>query len=459
MTRNPRIVIAAPGSGSGKTMFTCALLRALQKKGLSVRSFKCGPDYIDPMFHREVLGVPARNLDLYFTEEEKTRQLFLLQNDVDITIVEGVMGLYDGLGGISEEASTYHLAKTLQAPIVLVVDVHGMGRSVIPYIKGFLDYDSQKLIQGIVLNKTTKSWASMIAPVIEKELGIAVLGFFPKQEGLVIESRHLGLTMPKEQKQLLLRVDAAASVLEESVPLGKIVEIAKRAPALQSAAVLHPAKKQNVRIAVARDEAFCFYYEDNLRLLEEMGAELVYFSPIHDATLPEHVQGLLLGGGYPELYAKNLSENEGMRTAIFNAIAQGMPSVAECGGFMYLHETITDEAGQRYPMVGVIAGSCEKKEGLVRFGYASFTEKQAFFLPAGAQIRGHEFHYYDSTVNGTDVVARKPTGKRSWEACHIGENHWWGFPHLYYESCPEFASHFVKECNLFADTCKPGTSG
>ncbi|MBE5905552.1 MAG: cobyrinate a,c-diamide synthase [Lachnospiraceae bacterium] len=449
MSQHQRVVIAAPGSGNGKTMITCALIRALQKEGLSVRSFKCGPDYIDPMFHREVLGVPARNLDLFFTDEEKTRQLFLLENNADISVIEGVMGLYDGLGGVSDEASTYHLARTLQAPIVLVVDAHGMGRSVIPYIKGFLDYDSEKLIRGVILNKTTKSWVSMIAPLIEKELGIAVLGFFPKQEGLVIESRHLGLTMPGEQEQLLSRIDEAATVLAESVKLSEILRISEAAPLLQQGIPMTVPQIKEVRIAIAKDEAFCFYYEDNLRLLKEAGAELIPFSPLHDDALPESVQGILLGGGYPELYAKELSENESMRTSIRRALASGMPSVAECGGFMYLHEAIVDEAGKRYPMVGAISGTCEKKERLVRFGYASFTEKQPAFLSPGSEIRGHEFHYFDSTQNGADAVAKKPTGKRSWEACHIGENHWWGFPHLYYESCPDFVTHFVDVCKMY----------
>ena len=197
-----RILLAAPKSGSGKTTITCGLIAALKKRGKSVRSFKCGPDYIDPMFHREVLGVPSKNLDLFFTDEETTRRLFARDNMADISVIEGVMGLYDGLGGISEEASSYHLAKTLQAPILLVVDAHGMGRSLIAELKGFLAYDTEKLIRGVILNKTTKSWCDMITPVVEKELNLPGLGIFPKQEELVIESRHLGLTLPGEQLQL-----------------------------------------------------------------------------------------------------------------------------------------------------------------------------------------------------------------------------------------------------------------
>ncbi|MBE5901777.1 MAG: cobyrinate a,c-diamide synthase [Lachnospiraceae bacterium] len=444
-----RFVLAAPKSGSGKTTITCGMIAALKKRDLKVQSFKCGPDYIDPMFHREVLGVPSKNLDLFFTDEEKTRQLFYRDNRADISVIEGVMGLYDGLGGISEEASTYHLAKTLEAPIILVVDAHGMGRSLVAELKGFLEYDTAHLIQGVILNKITKGFFELIKPVIEKELQLSVVGFFPKQENLAIESRHLGLTMPGEQEQLLEKVNQAAEVLEECVNLESILQLMSEEP-VEKEAGNEDAKsgknKQPVRIAVARDEAFCFYYEDNLRLLKEAGAELVFFSPIHDEKLPEGTKGLLLGGGYPELFAKELAENLSMLRSIRQAIENGIPSLAECGGFMYLHESMMGEDGKNYEMVGAVKGSCEKKQRLIRFGYASFEEKNPCFMPQGSLIKGHEFHYYDSTDNGAAVRAKKPTGNRSWEACHVGENHWWGFPHLYYESCPEFAQQFVTVC-------------
>jgi len=448
-----RFVLAAPKSGSGKTMITCGMIAALKKRGLKVQSFKCGPDYIDPMFHREVLGVPSKNLDLFFTDEEKTRQLFYRDNRADISVIEGVMGLYDGLGGISEEASTYHLAKTLKASIILVVDAHGMGRSLVAELKGFLAYDTAHLIQGVILNKITKGFFELIKPVIEKELKLSVVGFFPKQENLAIESRHLGLTMPGEQEQLLEKVNQAAEVLEECVNLESILQLMSEEPVEKEAGnegmksgIKQQPEGHSVKIAVARDEAFCFYYEDNLRLLKEAGAELVFFSPIHDEKLPEGTKGLLLGGGYPELFAKELAENLSMLRSIGQAIENGIPSLAECGGFMYLHESMMGEGGKIYEMVGAVKGSCEKKQRLIRFGYASFEEKNPCFLSQGSIIKGHEFHYYDSTDNGAAVRAKKPTGNRSWEACHVGENHWWGFPHLYYESCPEFVTYFVKQC-------------
>lgn len=447
-----RVVIAAPHSGSGKTMITCAFIEACKARKMKVCAFKCGPDYIDPMFHQEILGVPSKNLDLFFTDQERTRELFCQENEGDISVIEGVMGLYDGIGGISEEASTYHLAKTLEAPIILVVDAHGMGRSIIPFLKGFLDYDKAHLIRGVILNKTTKSFGAIIAPIIEEELGLKVLGFFPKQEGLFVESRHLGLTLPGEQKSLYENVKKASRVLEESVDLDGILSIVQEVPELEVKKKARDFETGSFTIGVAKDEAFCFYYEDNLRLLREVGADIIYFSPLHDETLPEGLSGLLLGGGYPELHLEELSQNESMKESIRDAILGGMPSLAECGGFMYLHQQIIGENPHKgYNMVGLLEGSCEKKSRLVRFGYASFWERGTSFLPEGVEIRGHEFHYYDSSNNGEDVMAKKPGGNRSWEACHVNHFHWWGFPHLYYESCPEFVDNFARKCRAYQE--------
>ena len=208
------------------------------------------------------------------------------------------------------------------------------------------------------------------------------------------------------------------------------------------------------RIAVARDEAFCFYYEENLRLLEQAGAEPVYFSPLHDRNLPENIHGLLLGGGYPELYAGQLSENDAMRTAIRKAVADGLPTVAECGGFLYLHTTLADREGHSYPMAGVLPGKCFDTGHLVRFGYIELEENSGHFMPRGSRIRAHEFHYYDSEDNGADCIATKPATGRNYPCIHVGENHWYGFPHLYYPSCPEFAERFVENAKKFSKSGK-----
>lgn len=447
-----RIMIAAPHSGSGKTLITCGLLQALLDSGKSVAAFKCGPDYIDPLFHERVLGVPSKNLDLYFTDEKTTRGLFLAKNESQISVVEGVMGLYDGLGGIEERASAYHLAKVLQTPIILVIDVHGMGRSVLAEVKGFLAMDTGHLIQGLILNRCSANFYEQLKGLIEKEADIPVLGFFPVRKDLQFQSRHLGLQLPDEIQDLQKVLERIADQMKETIDLETLLKIAGKAADLEGEEIGHICVEgqdtsiPKVKIGVARDAAFCFYYADNLRMLEAAGAELCYFSPMDDAHLPKGIQGLLLGGGYPELYAKELSENLSMRQDIRQVVAQGMPILAECGGFMYLHKTLETKDGERYEMVGAIDGDCHDTGHLVRFGYVGITEKESKFLSEADQIRGHEFHYYDSSDNGRDCIAKKPVGGRFWECVHENQKQFLGFAHLYYPSNPVFVQHFIEEC-------------
>ena len=465
------VVLAAPKSGSGKTLITCAMIEALKEKEVPVVSYKCGPDYIDPMFHRTILGVPGGNLDTFFTGEADTRNLFLAQTKKEsFAVVEGVMGLFDGLGGIKEEASTYHLAKTLSLPVVLVVDAHGMGRSILPILAGFLSYDKEHLIKGVILNRVSKMFFASMANLIESELDIQVLGYFPEQKELHLESRHLGLKMPQEKKNLKEQVQIAAKLLAETVDLEAILVLGSasvresgfpgendvkedRQIRLPGAAA-HEIVKKNTILAVAYDEAFCFYYQENLRALEQAGFSLQFFSPVHDKKLPEGASALLLGGGYPELFAKELSKNQEMRQSIVTAIRGGMPSVAECGGFMYLHRTLTTEDGVTYSMCNILPADCSYQGKLVHFGYAAIQEEKPLFLKKGETIKGHEFHYFDSTENGKSCKAVKPTGKREWSCVHAGDNHWWGFPHLYYPSNPDFVAHFYQKALEYEDSCE-----
>ena len=453
-----RIMIAAPKSGSGKTAITCALLKALKDRGEQVVSYKCGPDYIDPMFHEQVLGISAKNLDTFFTGEEETRALFLQnRTDGDFAVLEGVMGLFDGLGGVREEGSSYHLSKVTKTPIVLVVDAKGMGRSVAALLAGFLSYDREHLIRGVILNRMSKAYYEIVKPLIEEELPIKVLGYVPEQKDLQLESRHLGLVMPNERKDIKERLQAAAEKFAETVSLPVLLQIAESAEELDDI----PAKeaKEDVAgavevadqpvIAVAKDEAFCFYYKDNLQLLQENGAELKYFSPLHDAKLPEDCNALLFGGGYPELYAEELGSNIAMREAVKREFSNGMPVVAECGGFLYLHETMTDKDGASHPMAGVLPAGCADKGRLVRFGYIELKEKQSYFLPEGECIKAHEFHYFDSTQNGADCLARKPVTGRTYPCVIEGDHFWLGFPHLYYPSNPCFPKEFVRKAREY----------
>ena len=356
----PKVMIAAVKSGSGKTTITCAFLKQLLCRKKHPVSFKCGPDYIDPMFHEQVLKIPSKNLDTFFSDASQIQVLYEMElPGHDIVVLEGVMGLYDGLGGIREEGSSYHLAKTLDVPIILVVDARGMGKSVIPLIAGFLQYDEKKLIKGVILNRTSKMFFDTIAPLIEEELSIKALGCIPNEKELTLGSRHLGLILPEEMKELNFQLEKAGQLLEKYVDVDAMIGIAESALWEKEETVteeVKPEEKENLeekaysgkvtifsqaifsgkkelydrensgtntiprRIAVAKDEAFCFYYRDNLRMLEHYGAELVFFSPLHDEKLPENIHGLLLGGGYPELYAKQLEENESMRKSIKEAL-------------------------------------------------------------------------------------------------------------------------------------------
>ncbi|MCM1175628.1 MAG: cobyrinate a,c-diamide synthase [Blautia sp.] len=461
-----RVMIAAPKSGSGKTTITCALLPALKKRGLQVLSYKCGPDYIDPMFHERAIGVPAQNLDTFFTGEERTGKLFLdsvIHNRragaEPFAVMEGVMGLYDGLGGVKEEGSSYHLAKVTKTPILLVVDAKGMGRSVVSLIAGFLAYDKERLIRGVILNRISEGYYERIKPLIEEELKLCVAGFLPERAELHIGSRHLGLIMPDELEDIREKLRLASEIFEKTVRLEAVMEIAEGAGVLEDSG--KPGIAEGVKtagsgpvIAVARDEAFCFYYEDNLRLLKEYGAKICYFSPLRDTALPRDCHALLLGGGYPELYAAKLSGNRRMRGEVRQAAENGMPVAAECGGFLYLHTVLKDKEGISYDMAGVIPAACFYTGKSVRFGYLELREKQGLFWPKGERIKGHEFHYYDSTAHGAGAAAVRPATGKEYSCMIETENCFMGFPHLYYPSNPAFAKAFVEKAERYRNRGK-----
>lgn len=431
-------MIAAPASGSGKTMITCGMLKLLKEKG--VAAFKCGPDYIDPMFHRKVLGVDSENLDTYLQTPEQIAAI-LSGHEEAYGLIEGVMGLYDGLGGIKEEGSSYHLAKMFHIPILLVLDARGMGRTMISILKGICAEDRMHLISGIILNRTSKSFYELMKPLIEEEVGIPVCGYLPVLPNLKIESRHLGLQLPDEIQLLQLQLDRLAEEMRDRI---NFLPYAKEPVLGKIIATKNRTGGKPLTLAVARDEAFCFYYKQNLKELEQRNIKPVEFSPLHDSSLPK-CDGLLLGGGYPELYAKALSENRAMCDSIQSAIEHGLPSMAECGGFMYLHRFLRDMDGTEYPMVGAIDGTVFNTGKLCRFGYVEIVDRNNRF----GTVKGHEFHYYDSTNNGEDAVAKKPVGKRTWPCMHIAENHIWGFPHLYYPSCPELVDYFVEQMEQY----------
>ena len=447
----PRILLAAGASGSGKTLITCGLLQALVNRGLKVASFKCGPDYIDPMFHSRVIGTRSRNLDTFFTDGDRTRYLLAKNaSDCEIAVMEGVMGYYDGVGGITSRASAYDLASTTDTPAILIVNSRGMSVSLAAYVKGFLEYKKDSHICGVIFNQMSPMLYPRMKKLLEEELSVKVLGYVPKVEDCVIESRHLGLVLPEEIPELKSRLQKLSEVLEKTLDIDGILELAGEAPELaapetemliQKDTAFGYRTEEKVRIGVADDEAFCFFYADNLNLLEQMGAELVRFSPIHDRELPEDLDGLLLSGGYPELNGEALEENQEMCTRIREVILDGMPCLAECGGVMYLHQEMEDMEGKQRRVCGVIPGKAYRTPKLNRFGYITLTEKQDSGL---GEIPAHEFHYFDSTDCGTDFHASKPASTRGWDCMHYEGRLIAGFPHLYYYGNPKVPVHFLK---------------
>lgn len=459
----PRLMLAAPKSGSGKTMMTCGLLSALLNRKISCRSFKCGPDYIDPMFHKYVLNIDGGNLDTFFLEKERVRAQFMTQaKGAGLSIIEGVMGYYDGVGGDSTWASSYEVACALDAPAVLVLDCKGASLSLAATAKGFLEYKENSHIRGVILNRTSEPMMERLRPAME-ELGLTVYGYLPDCEEGRLDSRHLGLVLPGEQRGLKEQLDKLAGKLEETLDIDGLLLLAQSAgplPESQKESTFlpnswkdtdppfhHGAFEKEVLIGLAQDEAFCFYYQENLRQLENMGARLVPFSPIHDKRLPKGIQGILFGGGYPELYPEELSQNKSMIQDIREAFARSMPILAECGGFMYLHEELETRDNKSYSMAGIIQGKAFPTSRLLRFGYIeAFSLEDGPFFKAGESIRGHEFHYWDSTDNGSQMEARKPGGNRSWNCVHSRGNLLAGFPHFYYPSNPVFAKRFLEAC-------------
>ena len=420
-----RLMISAMSSGSGKTVLTCGLLAALRRRGVGCEAFKCGPDYIDPMFHARVLGVPSRNLDLFLQGRAGVRRALGTQRE-PFALIEGAMGFYDGVAGTAE-ASAWDTARTGDIPVVLAVRPRGSSLTLAAQVRGTASFRDPGLIVGLILTDCRRSLFERLRPILERETGLPVLGYLPPMEEAALESRHLGLVTAGEVEDLRARFDAVALQLERTVDLDRLLSLAGAAEEISD-----PVKtpERSCAIAVARDEAFCFLYQDSLDALERAGAELRFFSPLRDGALPP-CGGLYLCGGYPELYARALSENVSMRESIAAAVRGGLPTLAECGGFLYLQRTLEDGTGTAYPMAGVLPGAGFRTERLQRFGYGRLrAERDSLLFRAGEQIPFHEFHYWDCTVNGGDLAAEKPDG-RSWRCGYVTDTLYAAFPHLH----------------------------
>ena len=448
-------MITAASSGSGKTMITCGLLELFKRKGLNPLACKCGPDYIDGLFHKQVLELEGMNLDSYFEAPEELRDKYSRLSKGHLPVVEGVMGYFDGLGGSTTRASSWEVAQILDLPAVLVVDARGASVSLAAVIKGFLEFERPmgSQIKAVIFNRMSPMLYPRIRELVERETGIRAAGFVPELDFLKVGSRHLGLVLPEEIAGLREQMNRLGKCLEETIDWEFLEELGaekeERDALEEENTEASCTAAFSFRLGIAMDEAFCFYYQDNLRLLERLGGELVYFSPIHDRSLPEQLDGLILGGGYPELYCEALSLNESMRESVKKAAEGGLPVLGECGGYLYLLEELEAEDGRIWPMTGVLKGKGYKKGKNSRFGYIGVeAEKDSLYLKPGEQIRGHEFHYWDCEVLEEEWVmrAKKPVGNRSWPCMRIKNQVMAGFPHLFYPSCPAFAVRFAKAC-------------
>ena len=442
-----QLLLAAPASGSGKTAVTCALLAALERRGLRPCAFKCGPDYIDPMFHRSVLGVESRNLDLFLSDEETLRTRFAREcAGHGAAVCEGVMGFYDGVGGTTDRASAWHVADTLGLPVILVVRPKGASLTLAAQIQGLLSFRKNSHLAGILLNDVSPMLCKSLTPMLERETGLPVLGCLPHLPQAQFESRHLGLYTAGEIQDLTGRIETLAEALESHADLDRLASLCAAVPRKATTVMgeeISPQKQ--ARIAVARDEAFCFTYAETLETLEAAGAELCFFSPLEGEGLPGGIGGLYLPGGYPELHARRLAGNTAMRAAVRAAVENGLPTVAECGGFLYLGKSLQDEAGRPWPMAGALPGDGLRTERLVRFGYSWLTAREdSMLLRKGERIPVHEFHYWDSTDNGDAFFSEKPASGRNWMCGFAGEHLYAAFPHLYFAGRPQLAERFVR---------------
>lgn len=451
-----RVVVAGVGSGTGKTTVAVGLMGALAARGLRVQGFKAGPDYIDPGFHTAATGRSSRNLDAWMLPADAVREVFLRGcQGADIAVIEGVMGLYDGLGA-EGEGSTAHLAKLLSAPVILVVNVRGMGASAAAVVLGFKNLDPAVNLAGVILTFAgSERHAELIRKAVEEKTGVPVLGTLKRDPGLGLPERHLGLVPVHETAAVRERIGLITAAVVEGVDLDALLRVADvpSVPGPERPVFPTDPVPPRVRIAVARDAAFSFYYPENLELLEAFGAELAFFSPLKDVALPPGTAGLYLGGGFPEVFAKELAANIPLRGAVKAAITAGMPAVAECGGLLYLCEEIEYD-GTAYPLTGVLPARAALAGRLQRLGYAEAEAlEESCLCRRGEMIRGHVFHY--SRLNWQGV--RPPAAYRlrfSSEAVQedgaVLGNLVATYLHLHFLNRPETAKRFVDLCRGYA---------
>jgi cobyrinic acid a,c-diamide synthase len=460
-----RLVIAGTQSGVGKTTLTVGIIAALRRRGLTVQPFKVGPDYIDPTYHSLAAGRPCRNLDTWLVPPERVRALFEhAASAANVAIIEGVMGLFDGAGYGDDAGSTAEVAKLLGAPVVVVMDAAKMARSVGAIAIGYQRFDDELLIRGFVLNRVAgDEHGRGAASAVTKATDLPVLGWVPRAEALQVPERHLGLVPTNEPGRWREFTDSAADAVTRHLNMDRLLDILRQDDGGKmkdekttnsfgsSLFVKSSTFTQHPRIAVARDKAFQFLYEDNLDLLNAAGAEIVFFSPLRDTALPPGTSGVILSGGFPEIYAERLATNRALHAAVHAAHEHGLPIYAECGGLMYLTSAIIDGDGRRHEMVGLLPGHCEMSRELTMGYRQAQSAGRSWFLSDGEKVRGHEFHYSTWKDRPEDLapafllLPRSGTGAARPEGARVG-NLWASYVHLHFAAKPELAQRFIEAC-------------
>lgn len=491
-----QILIAGTSSGVGKTTITMGLIAALRRRGWQVQPFKAGPDYIDPTYHTLAAGRPCRNIDTWMAPPERALALYTkATQSCDIAVIEGVMGVFDGFSYDDEAGSSAQIARLVQAPVLLVLDVGKMARSAGAMALGYTRFDPELNLAGFIANRCgSEAHYQGVKQAIEAATGLPVVGWLPKQAQLHIPERHLGLVPTDERGDLTHFIGQAADLIERYFDLDKIIALSQTTIHPQKIEVytLTPSLTPNpspagrgvggegefpvsavgrkfvdtpLKIAVARDVAFSFYYEDNLDYLRENGVEILFFSPIQDPALPEGAAGLYLGGGFPEIYAARLAANQAMLAAVRQAAAAGMPIYAECGGFMYLTQAIIDLEGRPHTMAGLIPGETHMQPRLMSLGYRLIESPAGnFLLPKGAGARGHEFHW-SSWENPLERLTHRTQATFNVAWCirprqgeaegklsgYANGNLVGSYVHLHFASNPQLAYNFAQTCRAWLD--------
>lgn len=447
-----RIMIAGTESGVGKTTITIGIMAALHKRGLTVQGFKCGPDYIDPAYHTAVTKRPSRNLDSWMLSHDILRDIMIHgQKGADVAIIEGMMGLFDGENPTSNKGSSAEISKLTDTPILLVVNCYSMARSTAAVVKGYQTFEDGSRIVGVIANNVGgEGHFQLIKSAIEKECELPVIGYLTKEQQIQMPERHLGLVPSIERGELTPFFNQLAETIESTLDLDLLLTLSSNHPIhIKEPSIFNSEEeKQQVRIAVAKDEAFNFYYQENLELLEVSGAELIFFSPLRGEPLPENIDGLYIGGGFPEEFAKELSCPKEVMASIRNHIHAGLPTLAECGGFMYLTEELITSDQQVFKMVGIIPGKVRMKDSLTAIGYREVKgEPGNYLLPHSVTAKGHEYHYstFESTgeiKNAYEVKGYFQTGKEG----YMIENLVAGYTHFHFASCPDILSNWINKC-------------